>query len=1193
MNRPHTDGSADFDRSRHFDRSPAGVALRVRRFWLIAVLLGCGFIAEAPGQTTNKPPAAERTGTDAAAPRPIIDFPSMIVVDDPNRMGDLFKRLDTPDFQLIRPGTQPVEKESQSNRDAFVKSVMIRGSASGTIADLTIALEIQQTGTGMAWTEIGLDGLTLRSVRSGNAPLPARVARPGGPWQVRTDSVGTHRVEIELGTEIVSDRTSRRLSLSIPEAASTELALDVAEQVLFASTNARDSLRTRFDTVRNLYVITGLLTPRGKLELRWLGQSLIRNVESVRLECRGQVAIRMDFDAISTRQFWQIRPLAGSPAEFSFELPESETLLDIFVDGQATRPRIGKGPNGQVVVQVDQPPTTKRPSSEPLSIEFVTRMAYPPEPGEPQFSNREMTWQVPRWGFGEIVSGIVALEMPDRWVTAADPGSAFEPVDPRDLSDRLRKSANQAAYRFTGTGLSHTFRIRRRRPPLFTDARTIGIVRRSQVEYVSDIVIQGEIDPMRDYEIELDRSARPLFVGPRDVWERYEFVGESTSGERKNRRLRLTPNKALKAETPATLRIRYLRRSESPESFMVILPRFVESTGESFRTWLLPEPALEIEPLDTVLTTRRKLPAQDVPIFSTLLEQSVGDEDKWIKPRNAVDTVGVYFRFANPSEKELTFRTISRPPSLDYNQHLIVRPGADAIRIRHIFECIIDRGDFDRIVLVPSARNPIRNLRYALEHDESTQSGTLLIEDGHFEIPLPTDLVRRFRLTLEADRTIPERKPDAAGPGAASTEPLFHPAAFDFSIADGVVLQRDFTVEESAGTVARLADSGKRWFEIPPMELAESGKARSWAAAEPRTDWPEIRLMPLAAASNPETSSPIRTIDAILTPGPNASLFVVYRFVLPRGESLIRRVGGLSVDSAEIDGEPVDVAETGEFWSVVAPENRVTDASILKIRYRYRQPVSQVLLPLPVPMLSDSATPTRIAIARGEGQRILPPWNSGWRIAPAEDRRGLLQEIPPTNASNYVHYRSDDPRRPLPIRRASLPVLLPASFVVSALAVLLSTRTFGIGPFEAASILTLLVSAMVASGQTGFEWAAACVPGFFAAFSIDRFLHGRIGRPKAVATTPSVPSRSGVTKAASSLREVSAPAPVSAEPSTVLKMAVPQALTDSQELRSRESPAEEPGPGSDEPRWSLTLEGSTTSQSGSGLTHEDRVDKPR
>lgn len=1152
--------------------------MRLRCVRTAALLVLCIFtfasnLTSAQSQNTTREDPTIHENRQPGPPRPILDTSSFIIVEDPNRLGDLFERLDTPDFQIIRPQKSTAEKSSGVSTDTFVKSIVIKGKVIGSIADLTIVMEIQQSKAGTLSTSIGLDGLVLRSVRSGGTAVAASVPRPGGPWQVQTGAVGTHRIEIELGTEITSDRTTRRFALSIPEAASTELAIEVPEQVLFASTNARDSLQSRFDSVRNLYTITGLLTPRSRLELRWLGQSLIRNEDRIRLECRGQISVRMELDAVSTRQTWQIRPLTGLPEKLSFEIPADEALLDIFVDGQATRPSFEKNGSGNAIVHLDNPFSSKGPNSDPISVELVTRQAYPAKSTEIQNSSREFTWRAPRWNYGEIVTGIVALEMPERWVLSNGENAGFEPVDLRDLSDRLRKSTNQAALRFSGMNSEIRFRIRRRQPPLFTDVRTIGIVRRSQTEYVSDIIIQGEIDPLKEYEIELDRAARPLFIGPRDVWERYEIVGETVRGDRKFHRLRLTPNRAFKPETAATLRIRYLRRTDSPDMFSICLPRFLESTGESYRTWLLPEPSLAIEPIDSTQPIRRRLPPQDTAVFTNLLEQSIGDDDKWIKPRNAGDAYSVFFRFANPSDKNVSFRTFVRPANLDCIQHLVLRPNGDAVGIRHIFDCSIDKGTFERIIVTPSAKNPIRNLRYTLSHEGTDRTGNLIIQDGGFEIPLTSDIPRQFTLTLETVLAWPERQ-NSPNPQADPSIPNapFDASKYDFSIADAKLLLRRFTIEDSIDSLSSIENASQAWQSSKRIAESETETVRTWTAVNASSEWPVFRTFPLVSRSDPVADFPIREIRAVTNSSADARLYVAYRLAAKVKSLQLSRIRNLNIESATFEGQPVNVALTGDTWSVTIPSSHAFGTLVVK--YRSDQPISVVRIPLPPKLDGASGISTWIQVHHSNLERLLPPWRSGWTFETEPQFAGFDDFGFGFRSGNLskVLFSTDDPRLVLPIRRVPVVLLMFATFIVAAfcisIASLLNVRIRS----EIQAISLIAIAASLASDQIEVIWAVSVGLGIlFGSFIIRQatLKFTKSEMPGIQSANPVIlPNRgSEVSTTANSRSKLG-----SKEPSTVLKRMGPQ------EIKHLESTSDESGPEVDsskveEPaRWSLALE---------------------
>lgn len=1164
-----TRSRSDSGRRFAMNRSLAGFVSTI--FVLLTILSAASSISSA------QPPATDssKSSPTSARQRPF-DGPTFIIVDDPKKLGDLFERLDTPDFQLIRPKRDAVEAQIEADSDSFVRSVSIRGEVLGSIADLTLTYEIQQVSPGKIFTAIGLDGLTLRSAATGTGSAVVTMLTDQGEWAVRTDSVGVHKIVVSFGVDISSDRSTRRLAFAIPEAASTELALKVPEQVLFATTNSRDSLQVKFDAAKDIYEVSGLLTPRPKLELRWLGQSLIRRDDEVRLECRGQVSIRMDLDAVSTRQSWQIRPLTGQPTRLVFRLAEGESLTDILIDGRAARPVFESGPKGFVTVSLDKVPTFNGPNADPVNVELVTKIAYPVAIEATSGENREFKWFVPRWDHGEIVSGTLALELPDKWIHVAQRQNGLDPVDPRDLPDRLRKSPTQPAFRFYGPNVDPIFRIRRRRPPLFTNVRTIGIVRRSQVEYVSDFAVQGEIDPLREYEIALDRASRPLFIGPRDTWERYEDMGESVIGDRKFRRLRLTPNKSLKPEQTPTLRIRYFRSAESPESFALSLPRFVDATEETHRVWLIPEPSLAIEPTDASLPVRFRLPASEATAFSNLLEQTLTDEDKWIKPRNATELNSLFFRPPFPFERETRFRSSVRPPSLDYAHRISLRPNDEVIHVVHEFDCVLEQGGFERIVLNPGKGNTVRSLRYTLRLEGATQSGNLILQDGSFEITLPSDIARRFSLSLESfhDWNDLAATTPAADGNEGSKAPL-DTSRFDLSIVDGQRIQKSLQVDKSPRFAATLVGPAAGWSAIANANGSTDVDSTTWLSPDPAQAWPSIRFLPVVSASagDPSRLRSVRAIEAVVLDATPPILSVDYILERPIDALRLTKAPGVVPVYAELDKTQAEVTDEGDHWHIDLPARPSADR--LTVRFRHEGRPDQFVLPIPTDASDSPPVPAEATVFMAKNERLFLPWGSPWTRIPGGwgSKRAALGPRGVIETSPAAVLRSHSASNVLRIYR--VPVI--AIVAVTAMTVLIGLRALRVItknklPIDTTVAAFALVAALFAASRIETPWAGAASLGILTESLVRRRekVRGHSGVDSVLIRTK--PRESGFASAHPSRLA----ATVTTEPSTVLKYPIASGsgesplVTDDPTLEIETAEQESPS------RWSLDLEESAS-----------------
>ena len=100
-------------------------------------------------------------------------LPTYIILDDPKQMGELFKRLSKPDFQLLRPSSVVEPTKSSEEQPGFIRSMQINGRVEGNTVSLRLYYEIDQIKPGKVWTKIGLDGISLQSI---SCPIDQRNA---------------------------------------------------------------------------------------------------------------------------------------------------------------------------------------------------------------------------------------------------------------------------------------------------------------------------------------------------------------------------------------------------------------------------------------------------------------------------------------------------------------------------------------------------------------------------------------------------------------------------------------------------------------------------------------------------------------------------------------------------------------------------------------------------------------------------------------------------------------------------------------------------------------------------------------------------------------------------------------------------------------------------------------------------------
>lgn len=491
-----------------------------------------------------------------------------IVVDDDKQFGEILKRLGTPDFQISRPSPELKKSVVSEPSQSFINSISITGSMSGSFLQTSLVVRINQNADEAVWTKIGLNEILLQSVTESNKPLLASTRTEDRSWHVKTIGKGVHEVNIQFAVEINFDRSSRRVAFSIPESPETSLSLDIPERVLFASTSTKEALKLNHDKLRNLYQIQGQVSPRNKLDLRWFGQSILSNQPSTLIECRGMISMRMDLDSVSSRQQWLINGISGIPENIEFNMPSGVNITDLQINGQSVRPTFEKNINNTTKVSIRNTIQNETLTSDPISLDIVTRQFYTVTS---EVDTRETQWSTPEWINMSVVSGVVAIELPQQWVISSRSIPNLQSIDPRDLPDRLRKTTATRAFEFHGALGSQKIRIQKIKNPLLAKSQTVGLLSQLGVEYLSQFEIEGDISPNNEYTFALPQSAQVLFVGPKEFVERYVQIQEPDLNNQKVVQFFLNQN--LKANDKFQLRIRYLDKMESDQKGRLAIPR--------------------------------------------------------------------------------------------------------------------------------------------------------------------------------------------------------------------------------------------------------------------------------------------------------------------------------------------------------------------------------------------------------------------------------------------------------------------------------------------------------------------------------------------------------------------------------------------------------------------------------------------
>ena len=154
-----------------------------------------------------------------------------IILNSPQDLDELWRKIERPDLVLIKGDR--LDKPAGGTAAAaasprfVVESVKIAGRVAGENADLGVELSVAVKGGDAVWVPIRLDNQRLVAARESTRDLDLR-QHERGEWQVRISGEGEHRIRVDVRAAVSTELARKRLSVAIPEAASTRLELDFA-----------------------------------------------------------------------------------------------------------------------------------------------------------------------------------------------------------------------------------------------------------------------------------------------------------------------------------------------------------------------------------------------------------------------------------------------------------------------------------------------------------------------------------------------------------------------------------------------------------------------------------------------------------------------------------------------------------------------------------------------------------------------------------------------------------------------------------------------------------------------------------------------------------------------------------------------------------------------------------------------------
>ena len=522
--------------------------------------MGCLLFAQAvppPGQPDPRATQAPARGgapssspgraAPAAVAREIEQrSPWFIILNSPQDLEELWRKIERPDLILIRGdhlekaegaitslGTGPEPSRS------LVESVRIGGRVQGETADLGVELTVTVKGADPVWVPIRLDNQRVVLAREGARDLSLRVG-DGGEWQVSLTGEGQHRIRVDLRVATSADPTRRRLSLAIPEAASTRVELDFSHRETDIIIGANEDFGQHDLGAGKGTRLTAHLSPRSKVEVSWSDSADSLGKAPPLLTAQGEIAIEVDAQQVRTRSSWSIRCVRGTARSLELVVDDDDQITELELDDQSMDDGFehARGP-GKLTIPLADPlraGETKRlilKTRRSLAKSGARRIAFG---GFPLSNAREQ-------------SGYIGItQSPNLWIAAAPPQGLYR-IDPSKLPSDLRaRPSTRLAYEFLDQPFLLNLAVEPSPAQVRGESRTYLQIEPDQARSETTI----ELTPVRGELFDLELGVAPglqvVSVGPADVVESFHLtdqasgVGDDQSSQQARRLdIRLTP----------------------------------------------------------------------------------------------------------------------------------------------------------------------------------------------------------------------------------------------------------------------------------------------------------------------------------------------------------------------------------------------------------------------------------------------------------------------------------------------------------------------------------------------------------------------------------------------------------------------------------------------------------------------------
>jgi len=483
--------------------------------------------AAAPAPVGSTPASAT-----ASAPESAVNgnhpLPWIIILNNPRDLNELWQKIESPDLLVIKPdqseavehrnGRSPDPGERAPSRWA-VQCIEIEGRVATEYADLKASFTIVLQGSEAIWVPIRLDDQRVTIAREASRELLLRVGERD-EWQVQLAGPGTHRIQVEFRASVRTDPVKKWLSVPIPEAASTRLALEFVDRASDIVVGSNEDYGLTDLGEGKPKRLLAHLSPRSKLEVSWTIGAGSSAGNSPLLTAQGEIAVDIDADHMRTRSSWIIRCVRGMTRKLEIRVPDEDEVTELLVDDQSTEGGLERGA-GKLAVRLGD----LLRAGQAKRVVMKTRRTFTnPAAQKASFSG------FPVIGAKEQTGFIGVIQSPNLWVDPV-PARGARQIDPRELPTDLRaRPSTNLAFEFREQPFQLDLLVEPLPPMVKANAKTLFWIDSERARSETTIDFSWVRGRLFDLELSVPTGIQIVSIGPPDVVELSSLISEKSTG---------------------------------------------------------------------------------------------------------------------------------------------------------------------------------------------------------------------------------------------------------------------------------------------------------------------------------------------------------------------------------------------------------------------------------------------------------------------------------------------------------------------------------------------------------------------------------------------------------------------------------------------------------------------------------------